>query len=176
MPEDLKLSQIGSSPLPPPLRGLHSPGVRKLSNYLRLLFLEIVYCCCWFAQGLIYGAVNCCCEVLKASSMDQWTAGLNCWVWNSVLFHVQWWVTQWQTGLFQDEHIALEKASFSITGGCCTLVALFICGKLYIANAGDCRYHRHNLQFLNAFFLLVKMSSFFFDVMPLLGHKMNRFQ
>ena len=29
MPEDLKLSQIGSSPLMPPFRGLHSPGVRK---------------------------------------------------------------------------------------------------------------------------------------------------
>ena len=29
MPEDLKLSQIGSSPLPPPFRELHSPGVRK---------------------------------------------------------------------------------------------------------------------------------------------------
>ena len=29
MPEDLKVSQIGSSPLPPPFRGLHSPGVRK---------------------------------------------------------------------------------------------------------------------------------------------------
>ena len=29
MPEDPKLSQIGSSPLPPPFRGLHSPGVRK---------------------------------------------------------------------------------------------------------------------------------------------------
>ena len=29
MPEDRKLSQIGSSPLPPPFRGLHSPGVRK---------------------------------------------------------------------------------------------------------------------------------------------------
>ena len=29
MPEDLKLSQIGSSPLPSPFRGLHSPGVRK---------------------------------------------------------------------------------------------------------------------------------------------------
>ena len=33
MPEDLKLSQIGSSQLPPPFRGLHSPG-----------FPEIVYC------------------------------------------------------------------------------------------------------------------------------------
>ena len=29
MPEDLKVSQIGSSPLPPPFRGLLSPGVRK---------------------------------------------------------------------------------------------------------------------------------------------------
>ena len=29
MPEDLKLSQIGSSQLPPPFRGLHSPAVRK---------------------------------------------------------------------------------------------------------------------------------------------------
>ena len=40
MPEDLKLSQIGSSQLPPPFRGLHSPGVRK---HLCLLFPEIVY-------------------------------------------------------------------------------------------------------------------------------------
>ena len=44
MPEDLKLSQIGSSMQPPLFRGLHSPVVRKLSNYLRLLFSEIVYC------------------------------------------------------------------------------------------------------------------------------------
>ena len=29
MPEDLKLLQIGSFQLPPPFRGLHSPGVRK---------------------------------------------------------------------------------------------------------------------------------------------------
>ena len=29
MPEDLKVSQIGSSPLPPPFRGLQSPGDRK---------------------------------------------------------------------------------------------------------------------------------------------------
>ena len=34
MPEDLKLSQIGSSPLPPPFRGLHSPGVRKHSQII----------------------------------------------------------------------------------------------------------------------------------------------
>ena len=31
MTEDLKVSQIGSFPLPPPFRGLHSPGVRKHS-------------------------------------------------------------------------------------------------------------------------------------------------
>ena len=43
MPADLKLPQIGSSQLPTPFRGLHSPGVRKLSNYLCLLFPEIVY-------------------------------------------------------------------------------------------------------------------------------------
>ena len=49
---------------------------------------------------------------------------------------------------FQDEHIDGEKASFNITGGCCTLVALFICGKLYVANAGDCRYHTRSLHFL----------------------------
>ncbi|XP_076468875.1 protein phosphatase 1H-like isoform X2 [Babylonia areolata] len=38
-----------------------------------------------------------------------------------------------------DEHIGGEKASFNISGGCCTLVALFLFGKLYVANAGDCR-------------------------------------
>ena len=37
MPEDLKLSQIGSSPLPPPFRGLHSPRVRK--------HCQIIYAC-----------------------------------------------------------------------------------------------------------------------------------
>ena len=196
----------------------------------------------WFAQGLVNGAVNCCCKVLKAWFMEQWIVAVVCsrlGLWNSELllwsaqglvygkvncdllkawFMEQWivavkctrlglcnsellllicsrpdlwsselllwsaqglvygpvncWikllslkqcvvscpvmsVTQRQNGLFQDEHIAVEKATFSITGGCCTLVALFMCGKLYIANAGDCRYHRHSL---NAFFLLVKMS------------------
>ena len=44
MPEDLKLSQIGSAPLPLPFGALHSPGVRKHSNYVRLLFPEIVNC------------------------------------------------------------------------------------------------------------------------------------
>ena len=39
LPEDLKLSQIGSSPLPPPFRGLHSPGVRK--------HCQIIFACCF---------------------------------------------------------------------------------------------------------------------------------
>ena len=44
MPEDLKASQISSSLLPPPFRGLHSPGVRKHCQIIfRLLFLEIIY-------------------------------------------------------------------------------------------------------------------------------------
>ncbi|KAL8595218.1 hypothetical protein ACOMHN_043371 [Nucella lapillus] len=38
-----------------------------------------------------------------------------------------------------DEHIAGELATFNISGGCCTLVALFLYGRLYVANAGDCR-------------------------------------
>ena len=52
MPEDLKLSQIGSSQLPPPFRGLYSPGVRKLLNYLCLSFPEIVYCSVWHVLRL----------------------------------------------------------------------------------------------------------------------------
>ena len=35
MPEDLKLSQIGSFPLPPPFTGRHSPGVRRCRLHLR---------------------------------------------------------------------------------------------------------------------------------------------
>lgn len=38
-----------------------------------------------------------------------------------------------------DEQIARESVSFYLPGGCTALVALFILGKLYIANAGDCR-------------------------------------
>ena len=44
MPEDLKLSQLGSSLRPPPFRGTSlSRSTKTLSNYLRLLFPEIVY-------------------------------------------------------------------------------------------------------------------------------------
>ena len=45
MPEDLKLTQIGSSPLPPLFRELNSlsRSRKTLSNYLRLLFPEIVH-------------------------------------------------------------------------------------------------------------------------------------
>ena len=47
MPEDLKVSQIGSSPLPPPFRGLHSPRVKKhcqiiFACYFWKLFIEDV--------------------------------------------------------------------------------------------------------------------------------------
>ena len=40
---------------------------------------------------------------------------------------------------FQDNVIAKESAQYKITGGCTALVALFFMGKLYVANAGDCR-------------------------------------
>ena len=46
MPEDLKVSQIGSSPLPPPFRGLHSPGVRK---HCQIIFA------CYFRKS----SINC---------------------------------------------------------------------------------------------------------------------
>ena len=46
MPEDLKLSQIGSSQLPPPFRGLHSPGVRK---HCQIIFA------CYFRKSSIRG-------------------------------------------------------------------------------------------------------------------------
>ena len=44
MPEDLKLSQIGSSQLPASIQGTSlSRSKKTLSNYLCLLFPEIVY-------------------------------------------------------------------------------------------------------------------------------------
>ena len=46
MPEDLKLSQIGSSPLPPPFKGLHSPGVRK--------HCQIIFACYFRKSSIIY--------------------------------------------------------------------------------------------------------------------------
>ena len=49
MPEVLKGSQIGSSPLPPPFRGLHSPGVRK---HCQIIFA------CYFRKSSINGPVN----------------------------------------------------------------------------------------------------------------------
>ena len=44
MPEDLKLSQIGSSQLPPPFRGLHSPGVRK--------HCQIIFACYFWKSSI----------------------------------------------------------------------------------------------------------------------------
>ncbi|MCJ8729481.1 hypothetical protein PDJAM_G00106670 [Pangasius djambal] len=38
-----------------------------------------------------------------------------------------------------DDLIEKEKASYSISGGCCALTAVHLLGKLYVANAGDSR-------------------------------------
>ena len=44
MPEDLKLLQIGSSQLPPPFRGLHSPGVVK--------HCQIIFACYFWKSSI----------------------------------------------------------------------------------------------------------------------------
>lgn len=41
--------------------------------------------------------------------------------------------------LDMDEMIARDKHCYKMTGGCTAIVALFILGKLYVANAGDSR-------------------------------------
>lgn len=38
-----------------------------------------------------------------------------------------------------DEQIKREKTTYSIKGGCAVIVAIFILGKVFVANAGDCR-------------------------------------
>ncbi|KAM4612895.1 protein phosphatase 1H isoform 2-T2 [Polymixia lowei] len=38
-----------------------------------------------------------------------------------------------------DDLIEKEKASYTISGGCCALAAIHLMGKLYVANAGDSR-------------------------------------
>lgn len=38
-----------------------------------------------------------------------------------------------------DNQIGIERMSYCIRGGCAVIVALFLFGKLYVANAGDCR-------------------------------------
>lgn len=38
-----------------------------------------------------------------------------------------------------DQIIANDKKNYKMHGGCTALVALFILGKLYVANAGDSR-------------------------------------
>uniref|UniRef100_A0A914YUR2 PPM-type phosphatase domain-containing protein n=1 Tax=Panagrolaimus superbus TaxID=310955 RepID=A0A914YUR2_9BILA len=38
-----------------------------------------------------------------------------------------------------DEQIAEEKTYIKVTGGCATIVSLIFLGKVYVANAGDCR-------------------------------------
>lgn len=41
--------------------------------------------------------------------------------------------------MFQDRLISIDKKHYTMTGGCTALVALFMFGKLYVANAGDSR-------------------------------------
>lgn len=41
--------------------------------------------------------------------------------------------------LFKDNQIAEERQLWRIRGGCAALAALFFLGKVYVANAGDCR-------------------------------------
>ena len=50
MPEDLKLSQIGSSQLPPPFRGLHSPGVRK--------HCQIIFACYFRKSSIVFSSIQ----------------------------------------------------------------------------------------------------------------------
>ncbi|KAE8623128.1 hypothetical protein XENTR_v10005510 [Xenopus tropicalis] len=38
-----------------------------------------------------------------------------------------------------DEQIKRERTTYKIEGGCCALVAVYLLGKLYVANAGDSR-------------------------------------
>lgn len=38
-----------------------------------------------------------------------------------------------------DDQIMRERLTYTIRGGCAAIIAMFILGKLYVANAGDCR-------------------------------------
>lgn len=40
---------------------------------------------------------------------------------------------------FQDQVIAEDRNKYQAAGGCTALAALFILGRLYVANAGDSR-------------------------------------
>lgn len=40
----------------------------------------------------------------------------------------------------QDDQIERERATRHVSGGCCALVAVYLLGKFYVANAGDSRY------------------------------------
>lgn len=44
-----------------------------------------------------------------------------------------------QAFVAMDQELKVERYDYHIQGGCTALCALFIMGKLYIANAGDCR-------------------------------------
>lgn len=42
--------------------------------------------------------------------------------------------------VWQDEQMARERHGHQVEGGCCALVAVYLLGKVYVANAGDSRY------------------------------------
>ena len=63
MPEDIKLSQIGSSQLPPPFRGLHSPGVRK--------HCQIIFARYFRKSSIIKALCNTTASGFQARSKDQ---------------------------------------------------------------------------------------------------------
>ena len=85
MPKDLKVSQIGSSLLPPPFRGLHSPGVRKHCQIIFVCYIrkssidwKCNYCECWcyiirikwcFQWLLLHVLVICCKQSDKSHSV-----------------------------------------------------------------------------------------------------------
>jgi protein phosphatase 2C zeta, putative (fragment) len=60
--------------------------------------------------------------------------------WFVLLYHVKLIVHFMFFSIFgQDEEIANDKMYYHMQGGCTALVALFVLGKLYVANAGDSR-------------------------------------
>lgn len=83
-------------------------------------------------------------ELFRCAYPELFDVGNNCWYpqnYPKTLFTVDNLVTGALESAFQamDEQIVRESVSFSLPGGCTALVALFILGRLFIANAGDCR-------------------------------------
>ena len=78
MPEYLNVSQIGSSPLPPPFRGLHSPGVRK---HCQIIFA------CYFQKSSI-DAYNYKQRILQRLNVNYFCIGIkHCEEWMLLFLH-----------------------------------------------------------------------------------------